>query len=161
MAHRKWKEIKQQPSMLPGPAVPGCCSVSFHILWAILSTSTVQAQNLMVKMETFVGLCRLFRNMLTSGENHTHINILFRIVTKQWKKEQVWPFFGCCTSDSQTDEGRHQLYNNNCCCCLLFFPLLDIKWTHPSLFQVQSAIESCVTNGEAGEKQRRGYPDPW
>ena len=36
----KWKETKQQPSMLPGPAVPGCCSVSFHILWAILSTST-------------------------------------------------------------------------------------------------------------------------
>ena len=23
MAHRKWKEIKEQPSMLPGPAVPG------------------------------------------------------------------------------------------------------------------------------------------
>ena len=41
MAHRKWKEIKQQPGMLPGPAVPGCCLVSFHILWAILSTSTV------------------------------------------------------------------------------------------------------------------------
>ena len=35
MAHRKWKEIKQQPSMLPGPAVPGCCLVSFHFLWAI------------------------------------------------------------------------------------------------------------------------------
>ena len=42
MAHRKWKESKQQPSMLPGPAVPGCCLVSFHILWAILSTSTVK-----------------------------------------------------------------------------------------------------------------------
>ena len=41
MAHRKWKESKQQPSMLPGPAVPGSCLVSFHILWAILSTSTV------------------------------------------------------------------------------------------------------------------------
>ena len=41
MTHRKWKEIKQQPSMLPGPAVPGSCLVSFHILWAILSTSTV------------------------------------------------------------------------------------------------------------------------
>ena len=41
MAHRKWKEIKQHPSMLPGPAVPGSCLVSFHILWAILSTSTV------------------------------------------------------------------------------------------------------------------------
>ena len=42
MAHRKWKETKQRPSMLPGPAVPGSCLVSFHILWAILSTSTVQ-----------------------------------------------------------------------------------------------------------------------
>ena len=41
MVHRKWKETKQQPSMLPGPAVPGCCLVSFHILWAILSMSTV------------------------------------------------------------------------------------------------------------------------
>ena len=40
-AHRIWKEIKQQPSMLPGPAVPGCCLVSFHFLWAILSMSTV------------------------------------------------------------------------------------------------------------------------
>ena len=41
MAHRKWKEIKQQPSMLPVPAVPGCSLFSFRILWAILSTSTV------------------------------------------------------------------------------------------------------------------------
>ena len=41
MAHRKWKETKQQPNMLPGQAVPGSCLVSFHILWAILSTSTV------------------------------------------------------------------------------------------------------------------------
>ena len=32
--------------------------------------------------------------------------------TKQWKKEQVWQFFGCCTADSQTDTGRNQLYNN-------------------------------------------------
>ena len=35
MAHRKWKESKHQPSMLPGPAVPGCCLISFHFLWAI------------------------------------------------------------------------------------------------------------------------------
>ena len=41
MANRKWKEFKQQPSMLPGSAVPGSCLVSFYILWAILSTSTV------------------------------------------------------------------------------------------------------------------------
>ena len=25
LPHRKWKETKQQPSMLPDPAVPGCC----------------------------------------------------------------------------------------------------------------------------------------
>ena len=34
MKHRKWKESKQQPSLLPGP-------VSFHFLWAIPSTSIV------------------------------------------------------------------------------------------------------------------------
>ena len=35
MAHRKWKETKQQP----GTAGPGnmlaCCLISFHFLWAI------------------------------------------------------------------------------------------------------------------------------
>ena len=36
MAHRKWKGTKQLPSMLPGPAMPGCRLVSFHFLWAIL-----------------------------------------------------------------------------------------------------------------------------
>ena len=35
ISHRKWKETKQQPNMLPGPAVLGCCLVSFHFLWAI------------------------------------------------------------------------------------------------------------------------------
>ena len=41
LPHRKWKEIKQQPSMLPGPAVPGCCLISFYFLWGKLSTLTV------------------------------------------------------------------------------------------------------------------------
>ena len=35
MAHRKWKEIKLQPSMLPGPAVPDSCLAYFHFRWAI------------------------------------------------------------------------------------------------------------------------------
>ena len=42
MAHRKWKEIKLQPSMLPGSAVTGCSLVSFHFLWAILCPQAVQ-----------------------------------------------------------------------------------------------------------------------
>ena len=41
MAHRVWRETKQQP----GTAGPGnmldCCLVSFHFLSTILSTSTV------------------------------------------------------------------------------------------------------------------------
>ena len=48
MTNRKWKEIKQQPSMLPVPAVPGSCLVSFHFLWVILSTSTVYLKILML-----------------------------------------------------------------------------------------------------------------
>ena len=42
MAHRK--EIEQQPTMLPGPAVPGCSLVSFHILWAILCPQAVHCE---------------------------------------------------------------------------------------------------------------------
>ena len=48
MAHRKWKEMKQQPGILPGPGVPGCCLVSFHFLWAILSTSTLLDRSLLM-----------------------------------------------------------------------------------------------------------------
>ena len=41
MAHSKWKETKQQASLLPGPAEPGCNLVSFYFLWAILCTQAV------------------------------------------------------------------------------------------------------------------------
>ena len=37
MSHMKWRETKQQPSMLPCPAVPGCCLVSFLFLCDIHS----------------------------------------------------------------------------------------------------------------------------
>ena len=41
MAHRIWKETKQEPGT-DGPGNKlGCCLVSFHFLWAILSTCTV------------------------------------------------------------------------------------------------------------------------
>ena len=42
MAPRKWIEIKQKPSMLPGPAVPGSCLASFHFRWAIHPIRPVQ-----------------------------------------------------------------------------------------------------------------------
>ena len=41
LPYRKWKETKQHPSMLPGPAVAGGCLVYFHFLWGKLSMRTV------------------------------------------------------------------------------------------------------------------------
>ena len=41
LPNRKWKETKQQPSMLPGPAVSDCYLVSFYFLWGKLSMRTV------------------------------------------------------------------------------------------------------------------------
>ena len=42
-AHRIWKETKQQPGTAGTGNMLGCCLVSFHFLWAILSTSTVHS----------------------------------------------------------------------------------------------------------------------
>ena len=42
LPHRKWKKVKQQPSMLPGSAVSGCCLVSFRFLCNINSIHSVQ-----------------------------------------------------------------------------------------------------------------------
>ena len=41
MSHRKRRETKQQPSMLPGPSVPGYCLVSFLFLCDIHSNHSV------------------------------------------------------------------------------------------------------------------------
>ena len=45
MAYRKLKETKQQPSLLPGLAVPDCSLVSFHFLWAFLCPQAVVFRN--------------------------------------------------------------------------------------------------------------------
>ena len=39
---KKWKDTKQQPGTAGSGNMLGCCLISFHFLWAILSTSTVQ-----------------------------------------------------------------------------------------------------------------------
>ena len=43
MSRSKQRETKQQPSMLPGPTVPGCCLVSFRFLCDIHSNHPVIA----------------------------------------------------------------------------------------------------------------------
>ena len=35
MAHRKWKETKQQPGTAGPGNILGCCLISFHFMWAI------------------------------------------------------------------------------------------------------------------------------
>ena len=42
MVNRKWKETKQEPGTAGPGKMLGCCLISFHFLWAILSTSSVQ-----------------------------------------------------------------------------------------------------------------------
>ena len=44
MAHRIWKETKQQPNTAGPGNMLDCCLVSFLSLWDILSTSTVIAK---------------------------------------------------------------------------------------------------------------------
>jgi len=67
--------------------------------------------------------CVIPDNLLKTAENRNHdslgigigtalVGLSSVLLSSSGEKEQVWPFFGCCTADSQTDAGRHQLYNN-------------------------------------------------
>ena len=55
MPHRKWKETKQQPSMLPGPAVPGCCLVSFYFLCPHMVDTVQDLQEIPTENLNFCG----------------------------------------------------------------------------------------------------------
>ena len=46
MAHRIWKESKQQPGTAEPGNMLGCCLISFYFLWAILSMTTVHSEGL-------------------------------------------------------------------------------------------------------------------
>ena len=67
MANRKWKATKQLPSMLPGPAVPGCCLVYFHFLCAILCPQAVQAKS--TRDSTKPTILLEPHNLLTFGQS--------------------------------------------------------------------------------------------
>ena len=43
MSHRKWRESKQQLIWFPALALLGCCLVSLHFLWNILSGGPVES----------------------------------------------------------------------------------------------------------------------
>ena len=54
MAHRKWKEIKQQPGTAGQGNMLGCCLLSFHFLWAIHPIRPVQKLEYAIFCETNV-----------------------------------------------------------------------------------------------------------
>ena len=51
MAHRKWKEIKQQPGTAGPGNMLGCSLVSFHFLWAIHPIRPVEVARFPPKKE--------------------------------------------------------------------------------------------------------------
>ena len=84
ITHRKWKKIKQQTSMLPGPAVPGSSLVSLHILWAILSTRTVLPNVNCVAESTLNGhLGEIWRPAVEHGETLDYEAELCIVIAKR------------------------------------------------------------------------------
>ena len=51
MLHQKWRETKQQPTMLPGTAVHGCFLVSLHFLCYIQCSHSVASMTKAKKAE--------------------------------------------------------------------------------------------------------------
>ena len=70
--------------MLPGPAEPGCCLVSFHFLWGKLSTRTVvvseqtQCTNILIR-EAFVVPQQLFKGGF-SEESFVDGNFFVKVI---------------------------------------------------------------------------------
>ena len=98
MAHRKWKESKQQPSMLPDPAVPGCFLISFHFLWAIhpirpvLVTTTYNSNSALTE---YVHFCNHFRSVIERNGENSHEDVTIRPIKSSTK---------CATSSSENEE---------------------------------------------------------
>ena len=60
MAHRIWKESKQQPGTAEPGNMLGCCLISFYFLWAILSMTTVHSEGLRGCNSGIVHLCDVY-----------------------------------------------------------------------------------------------------
>ena len=65
MAHRIWKENKQQPGTAGPGNMLGCCLISFHFLWVILSTSTVDANFTQPGNSSFERSCVILKQKYT------------------------------------------------------------------------------------------------
>ena len=73
------------------------------------------------------------------------------------------PFIGCCTADSQTDAGRHQLYNNGS--LVLFFHCLHVTTCITCMaiyhwFSFNNCLLSFKVNKKSGEAGPVKQTDP-
>ena len=125
MAHRKLKETKQQLGTARPGNMLGCCLVSFHFLWVILSTSTVamlkKAQYVKLDMPVdkyaLSPIMAYLRTVILSGLYSTYLLCL------QWRlgvsDEITVPSSIPMAMSGWTDHGGSRKGNQNCLNCFL------------------------------------------
>ena len=105
-----------------------CCRLEeeMEVEFLALDMAAVEIRDIVFKIgdkvrnpiRNFITLCQLIevemsnKMFMQSSDKRSIKSQNLSCINKQWNKEQVWPFFGCCSADSQTDAGRHQLYSN-------------------------------------------------
>ena len=96
MSHRKWRETKQQPIMLPGPAVPGCCLVSFCFLVDIHSILSVyQIDILQAYFLVVLGSSKWTQHFGLSYSSFLEQRGLPYLIWKRRFRTFIWPQLPC------------------------------------------------------------------
>ena len=142
MAHRKWRETKQEQGTAGPGNMLGSCLISFHFLWAILCPQSV---HLLRQRRWKINLQDQVRNLHLMSDlkslpplSYISMSILqlvdyryLQVITVPERNlpittySKYLPAASCCTADVCL------LYNNKKRAKLVFFPLLqpaDIGW---------------------------------
>ena len=81
IAHRKWKEIKQQPGTARPGNLLGCCLLSFHFLWSIHPIHPVE-----------LSPCDNYRPVTIFWPCPEVVTICISDNYCSWKKQEKWIF---------------------------------------------------------------------
>ena len=121
---RKWKESKQRASILPGPAVPGCCLISLHFLW--LSTPSALYNNKPLSLENSPFFS--FSGWRVECTQEIHLFIQFNAINGA--EEYWWTEILRNTTDKKTWDALNTVLN---------FNFLDLRRQTPSM---EKALEA-------------------
>ena len=113
MSHRKRRETKQQPSILPDPAVPGCCFVAFrfpcdiHTIHSVVCDLYLINPNVMLWLNMFQSsiyfsppskgnvtcsvLCKIGRQVCVTGDSR--INDRVNVIWDGSERSYIHPVF--------------------------------------------------------------------